>query len=38
MEEVKREDKPIPDGYYTVTPYLVVYDVAGMIDFLQVVF
>jgi PhnB protein len=29
---------PIPDGYHTVTPYLIVPDVAGMIDFLQQVF
>jgi PhnB protein len=30
--------KPIPDGYHTVTPYLVVRDVAGLIDFLQQTF
>jgi len=30
--------KPIPDGYHTVTPYLVVSDVAGLIDFLEQVF
>jgi uncharacterized glyoxalase superfamily protein PhnB len=30
--------KPIPDGYHTVTPYLVVRDVDGLIDFLQQVF
>lgn len=30
--------KPIPDGYHTVTPYLIVSDVAGLIDFLQQVF
>ena len=29
---------PIPDGYHTVTPYLVVRDVAGLIDFLQQAF
>ena len=27
--------KPVPDGYHTVTPYLVVQDVAGLIDFLE---
>jgi uncharacterized glyoxalase superfamily protein PhnB len=26
--------KPIPDGYRTVTPYLIVRDVAGLIEFL----
>jgi uncharacterized glyoxalase superfamily protein PhnB len=30
--------KPIPDGYHAVTPYLVVRDVAGLIDFLRQVF
>jgi PhnB protein len=30
--------KPIPDGYHSVTPYLVVRDVAGLIDFLKAVF
>jgi hypothetical protein len=25
--------KPIPEGYHTVTPYLVVPDVAGLIEF-----
>lgn len=30
--------KPIPDGYHTVTPYLIVSDVAGMVDFLEQVF
>ena len=30
--------KPVPDGYHTVTPYLVVSDVAGLIDFLEQVF
>lgn len=29
---------PIPDGYHTVTPYLIVDDVAGLIDFLQQAF
>lgn len=27
--------KPIPDGYHSVTPYLVVRGVAGVIDFLK---
>ncbi len=27
--------KPIPDGYHTVTPYLVVPDVARLIEFLE---
>ena len=27
--------RPIPDGYHTVTPYLVVDDPDGMIDFLE---
>jgi PhnB protein len=30
--------KPIPDGYHTVTPYLVVRDVPRLIDFLQQAF
>lgn len=30
--------KPVPDGYHTVTPYLVIPDVAGLIDFLEQVF
>ena len=30
--------KPIPDGYHTVTPYLVVHDVAGLIDFMKTTF
>lgn len=30
--------KPIPDGYHSVTPYLLVPDVDGMIDFLKRVF
>lgn len=30
--------KPIPDGYHTVTPYLIVSDVAGLIGFLEQVF
>jgi len=27
--------KPVPDGFHTVTPYLVVRDVAGLMDFLR---
>jgi PhnB protein len=27
--------KPIPDGYHAVTPYLVVHDAAGAIEFYQ---
>jgi PhnB protein len=27
--------KPIPDGFHTVTPYLVVHSVAALLDFLQ---
>ena len=30
--------KPIPDGYHTVTPYLVVPGVAGLIEFLKQAF
>jgi uncharacterized glyoxalase superfamily protein PhnB len=30
--------KPIPDGYHTVTPYLVVRNAAGLIEFLQQAF
>lgn len=30
--------KPIPEGYHTVTPYLVVRNVSGLIDFAQKVF
>lgn len=30
--------KPVPDGYHTVTPYLIVRDVSGLIDFLQQAF
>jgi PhnB protein len=29
---------PRPDGYHTVTPYLVAADVAGLIDFLKAAF
>lgn len=27
--------KPIPDEYHTITPYLIVHDVDGLMDFLQ---
>ena len=30
--------KPIPDGYTSVTPYLIVEDAAGMLDFLAAAF
>lgn len=30
--------KPIPEGYHTVTPYLIVEDVAELIDFVRVAF
>ncbi len=30
--------KPIPDGYHSVTPYLIVNGAAGLIDFLKEVF
>ena len=30
--------KPIPDGYHTVTPYLIVPGVAKLIDFLKAAF
>lgn len=30
--------KPIPDGYHSVTPYLIVADVDGLLDFLKEVF
>ena len=30
--------KPIPDGYHTVTPYLIVRDAAGLIAFVQQAF
>ena len=30
--------KPIPDGFHTVTPYLVVHGVATLLDFLQQAF
>ena len=26
--------QPIPDGYHTITPYLVIEDVGGLLDFL----
>ena len=30
--------KPIPEGYHTVTPYLVVQGVAQLIDFMKEAF
>ena len=30
--------KPVPDGYHSVTPYLIVGGVAKLIDFLKVAF
>lgn len=30
--------KPIPDGFHTVTPYLMVPDAAGLIEFLKAAF
>ena len=30
--------KPIPDGYHTVTPYLIVKDAAGALDFYKEAF
>ena len=30
--------KPIPEGYHSITPYLVVEDVARLIDFLKAAF
>jgi len=30
--------KPIPEGYHTVTPYLIVEGAAGLIDFLKQAF
>lgn len=30
--------KPIPDGFHTVTPYLMVADAAALIDFLKAAF
>ena len=38
QEEAKVAVKPIPDGYHTVTPYLVVPRVAELIDFLRQAF
>jgi PhnB protein len=37
-EEAKMTVKPVPDGYHTVTPYLIVEDVGGLFDFLKQVF
>ncbi len=30
--------KPVPEGYHTVTPYLIVHDAAGAIDFYKTAF
>ena len=30
--------KPVPEGYHTLTPYLIVDDVDGLIDFLKAAF
>jgi PhnB protein len=30
--------KPVPDGYHTVTPYLIVHDAAGAIEFYKKAF
>jgi uncharacterized glyoxalase superfamily protein PhnB len=30
--------RPIPEGYHTVTPYLIVFDAAALIEFLQQAF
>ncbi len=30
---MKRKVKPIPEGYHTVTPYLILHDAAGAIEF-----
>ncbi|MGD9900012.1 MAG: VOC family protein [Calditrichaceae bacterium] len=30
--------KPIPEGYHTLTPYMIVNDVGGLIDFLKKAF
>ncbi|MEW6128639.1 MAG: VOC family protein [Acidobacteriota bacterium] len=38
MEQAAKAVKPIPDGYRTITPYLIVDDVAPLIEFLQKVF
>lgn len=27
--------KPVPDGYHTITPYIVVEDAAGLIEFMK---
>lgn len=37
-EEATMAVKPIPDGYHTVTPYLIVQGVAKLIDFLKQAF
>lgn len=38
METATKAVKAIPDGYHTVTPYLVVQGVAQLLDFLQAAF
>jgi uncharacterized glyoxalase superfamily protein PhnB len=30
--------KPVPEGYHTVTPYLIVNDAQGLLDFIQQAF
>jgi hypothetical protein len=32
-KEKPMDVKPIPDGYHTITPYLIIKDAAGAIDF-----
>lgn len=34
-EQITMTVKPIPEGYHTVTPYMVVSDVEGLIDFVK---
>jgi PhnB protein len=38
MENLEAETKPIPEGYHTATPYLIVNDVARAIDFYKQAF
>jgi PhnB protein len=35
---MERKANYIPEGYHSVTPYLVVTDVSGLVDFLQAAF
>lgn len=35
---MKGTDRYIPEGFHTVTPYLVVTDVSGLVDFLKAAF